>query len=204
MHHMDNKPHPLLLLSFSQAVYTQVFCIQAITTTISYLPALTLHNGACPTNSARGIEYYAIGSAGCCTSSATAKTLNTKGVACCPCGAFCTGYMPEVQDWTTDAAGALIVSTTVSGKPTQITPATNTDTTSTASMFHGPHTATNSSVTASSSTTAGSLSTSLSSQGSSSSPGQASATASSSGYGAVGAPRVFAAVLAMVLSLLLK
>ncbi|KAF2435372.1 hypothetical protein EJ08DRAFT_335304 [Tothia fuscella] len=113
----------LLLLCFSQAVRSQeeVFCIQAITTTIAYVPALTLSNGACPSNNAaRGIEYNKVSDLGCCTAGATAKTMPIgTGAACCPCGAFCTGYFPEVQAWSTQQNGELLVqvSTTVSGKP---------------------------------------------------------------------------------------
>jgi hypothetical protein len=55
----------LLLFCFSQAVRAQgVVCIQAITTTIPYVPALTLSNDACPTDSAQGIEYNKVGTYG--------------------------------------------------------------------------------------------------------------------------------------------
>lgn len=72
----------------------QVFCIQAITTTVPYLPALTLGaNKACPT--AGSASYYSVnGADGCCAAAATAVALqSTKGLACCPCGAACTGMI---------------------------------------------------------------------------------------------------------------
>lgn len=77
------------LLATSMA---QVFCIQAITTTMTYLPALTLAaDNSCPT--ARNASYYSVeGATGCCSAAATAVTLqSTAGLACCPCGAACTG-----------------------------------------------------------------------------------------------------------------
>jgi len=83
-----------LILSFVATSTAQVFCIQAITTTISYLPALTLGaNNSCPT--AKSVSYYSVdGANGCCVASATAASLaTTQGLACCPCGAACTGEL---------------------------------------------------------------------------------------------------------------
>jgi hypothetical protein len=79
-----------LVLSLSVTSMAQVFCIQAITTTMTYLPALTLGaNNTCPT--AKSISYYSVdGANGCCTAGATAMKSATT-LACCPCGAFCTG-----------------------------------------------------------------------------------------------------------------
>jgi hypothetical protein len=69
----------------------QIVCIQAIISTMTYLPALTIGaNNSCPT--AKSISYYSVdGGAGCCTAGATAAKLSTMGLACCPCGAACTG-----------------------------------------------------------------------------------------------------------------
>ncbi|TID26525.1 hypothetical protein E2P81_ATG00995 [Venturia nashicola] len=89
------------LLSLVATSAAQIFCIQAITTTVPYLPALTLAaNNSCPT--ASSAKYYSVdGAAGCCSDAATAVTLqSTAGLACCPCAAQCTGYMPKIQAWT--------------------------------------------------------------------------------------------------------
>ncbi|QDS71188.1 hypothetical protein FKW77_010229 [Venturia effusa] len=87
-----------------------------------YLPALTLAaNSSCPT--ARNASYYSVeGATGCCTSAATAMTLqSTQGLACCPCGAACTGYMPKVQAWILSGDDLQIIG--VASPTTTATPA---------------------------------------------------------------------------------
>jgi hypothetical protein len=60
-----------------------------ITTTVAYDTAHKLKgDGACPNH------YWKVNENGCCKDDAAAKTL-LKGVGCCPCGAACTGYLPE-------------------------------------------------------------------------------------------------------------
>lgn len=86
-----------ILSSLVATSTAQVFCIQAITATMPYLPALTLAaNNSCPT--ARNASYYSVeGAAGCCSSAATAVSIqSTTGLACCPCGAQCTGKQHNV------------------------------------------------------------------------------------------------------------
>ncbi|KAE9969276.1 hypothetical protein BLS_005430 [Venturia inaequalis] len=103
-----------ILSSLVATSTAQVFCIQAITATMPYLPALTLAaNNSCPT--ARNASYYSVeGAAGCCSSAATAVSIqSTTGLACCPCGAQCTaGYMPTVQAWTLIGDNLQITGTT--------------------------------------------------------------------------------------------
>jgi hypothetical protein len=108
-----------LILSLVASSMAQIACIQAITTTMTYLPAITLGvNNTCPT--AGSVSYYSVeGANGCCTDAATAASIiSTQGLACCPCGAQCTGgltsltdyslnllmmmigYLPKIQAWT--------------------------------------------------------------------------------------------------------
>jgi len=95
-------------------------CIEAILSTIAYIPALTTHNGACPT-ATPGAYDLAPNKAGCCQSDLRIKTVGIKGAACCPCGAFCTGFFPQMAEWTENAAGALFIASPTTANPTLIT-----------------------------------------------------------------------------------
>jgi hypothetical protein len=100
------RAHLSLIIALSAGIATaQILCIQGITTTIGYETALKPKGTSCPVNEAKGISYYSANSAGCCTSTATAKTLGTQGAACCPCGALCTGFFPPIMDWEFNTAG---------------------------------------------------------------------------------------------------
>jgi hypothetical protein len=99
--------HFPLFVALSAAMTTaQIFCIQGITTTIAYETALKPKGTSCPVNEAQGISYYLANSAGCCTSTATAKTQGAQSDACCPCGALCTGVFPPLLNWAFDTAGS--------------------------------------------------------------------------------------------------
>jgi hypothetical protein len=63
------------------------------TVTQPYEAAYKQKNGACPN------EYWKISTHGCCPEDAAGKTLGRKGIACCHCGATCTGYLPTPRDW---------------------------------------------------------------------------------------------------------
>lgn len=94
---MKSSITKLLFLALVANATAQVACIQAITTTMSYLPALTLAaDNSCPT--ASNASYYSVeGDTGCCSAAATpVKLESTAGLACCPCGALCTGKQLEI------------------------------------------------------------------------------------------------------------
>jgi hypothetical protein len=61
--------------------------------TRSYDTAYKQSSGVCPN------EYWKVSTYGCCSDDAAGKTLGKKGVACCPCGAACTGYFPTPRNW---------------------------------------------------------------------------------------------------------
>jgi hypothetical protein len=67
-------------------------CAIPVTTTVAYDAAYKVKDGACPEH------YWKVNEACCCRDDAAAKTL-LKGVGCCPCGAACTGYLPDPKEW---------------------------------------------------------------------------------------------------------
>jgi hypothetical protein len=86
------------LFSVTTFTLADPFCIEAILSTIKYQPALTAHNGACPT-ATPGAYSLAPNGAGCCPSDVKIKTVG-EGAACCPCGALCTGFFPDMLEWS--------------------------------------------------------------------------------------------------------
>jgi hypothetical protein len=91
-----------LLSLFVTAIIADPVCIDAILSTIPYSAALTTHDGGCPTATPEAYD-LAANNAGCCHSDLRIKTLGSKGAACCPCGAECTGFFPNLLDWTEEA-----------------------------------------------------------------------------------------------------
>jgi hypothetical protein len=93
---------PLLLVGVFVSVAQCQVCFDVVTATQSLEPALKPHADLCPSNGS-SISYYlqTINAfAGCCTSTARALQ-KSDGLACCPCGAFCTGdAAPTLEDWT--------------------------------------------------------------------------------------------------------
>lgn len=95
----------LLLTTVAKA---QVFCAQDMLSTRSYDCALIASSGSCPVNTAARYSYWAVTATGatatatgCCTATATPHFVED-GVACCPCEAFCTGYLPNMCGWSTN------------------------------------------------------------------------------------------------------
>lgn len=63
------------------------------TTTLTYDAAYKQHaDGSCPA------KYWKVDKVGCCADGSAAKTI-LEGVGCCPCGATCEGYLPDLRDW---------------------------------------------------------------------------------------------------------
>lgn len=88
------------LLLLGTSAMAQFACIQVVTTTIALQPPLIAHTtgATCPT------QYISVDGRGvCCTAAGTAR-YSGGSIACCPCGAFCTGDYLAPQTWNQDAA----------------------------------------------------------------------------------------------------
>jgi hypothetical protein len=88
----------LLTATFAPAL-ASYGCNGPIRSTVAYTAALTPHGGACPSATA-GAWSLAYNGAGCCQSGLQIHSVGVMGAACCPCGAFCTGFFPNMVDWS--------------------------------------------------------------------------------------------------------
>lgn len=96
-----------------------VVCIQAILSTATYCPILSAHetqhasDSACPDDEGSNMHYIMNmmnSDSMCCTNSATITQVGSS-MACCPCGALCTGAPPLTQNWYTNNAGQVVLTT---------------------------------------------------------------------------------------------
>ncbi|OCK85055.1 hypothetical protein K432DRAFT_378012 [Lepidopterella palustris CBS 459.81] len=122
--------------------YSNSYCVTAgPTATVAYEPCYSYHstasstvNEGCPQNAQLDIHFHNEDNFGCCTQSATLTTASGL-LACCPCGAICTGAVPSMVDWSF-VAGAMVTTNapqTVSTTPVTMSPSSRLATTTTAS-----------------------------------------------------------------------
>jgi hypothetical protein len=82
----------------SASMMDDMACMMPPRSTVGYSAALSPHGGACPT-ATNGAWSMANNAAGCCQSGSQIHSVGKLGAACCPCGAFCTGFFPDQLDW---------------------------------------------------------------------------------------------------------
>jgi hypothetical protein len=80
----------------------------AVTATSTFAPLLSVHlenetNDECPKSALLDAHYHNENDVGCCTQSAVLTTAAGGQLACCACGATCTGAIPSMVDWTFSA-----------------------------------------------------------------------------------------------------
>jgi hypothetical protein len=122
--HNESTMHlPALLISlapyFSRVVAQDTSCMRithhwcvcantctAVTATSTFAPLLSTHVGTneeCPQLALLSVHYYNDDNVGCCTQSAVLTAVAGGRLACCGCGAACTGSVPSMADWTISA-----------------------------------------------------------------------------------------------------
>jgi hypothetical protein len=89
------------------------------------------HSGAfaCPRLIESGIEWRLGGAGnstneGCCTKDFTLTTVSHTSLACCPCGATCTGAVPKPSDWYW-SRGQLVITSSIPPGPVAPPPSSN-------------------------------------------------------------------------------
>ncbi|KAK0651116.1 hypothetical protein B0T16DRAFT_73327 [Cercophora newfieldiana] len=99
----------------------------AVTATSTFAPLLAVHlehhddsghghDDECPRSALLDVHYHNENDVGCCTQSAVLTTAAGGQLACCPCGATCTGAIPSMVDWTF-SAGQFITTTGIQQQP---------------------------------------------------------------------------------------